>query len=86
MKVRESRDGSLVVDDMIAFSLKFMLRRPDTLYFFIPSLVFGVLVLLTFPYASNALVGQDMSGYNMDNLGDKLANIIIVMLVVLLIK
>lgn len=58
MRVERSIDGGLRFIDMITFSLKFMLKRRDTLYFFIPALAFGVLALLIsgylFPeYSSN---------------------------------
>ena len=46
MEVQRSEGGGLKFGDMVWFSLKFMFKRWDTLYFFIPVLVVKLLSLL----------------------------------------
>lgn len=46
MEVRRSESGGLEFGDMVSFSLKFMFKRWDTLYFFIPVFVFQILSII----------------------------------------
>jgi hypothetical protein len=54
MEVRRADDGGLMLEDMINFSLKFVLKRLDALYFFVPVLVFGILSL----FITNAMLPE----------------------------